>query len=283
MQALIITLVSAVIITLIQSAVDFIDSMLTNLAGMALYAEQYIDISQNIDIVDLLFEITFEFGIALIVLRFLKKGFGTYVLWTDGDPEIEPVSLLIRFVEAIVLSLSFPTVYGWIAEITEDLTNKFLTELGLISDISLLSWSNNMTTSSLVELIIGLIFIIFYFILHFQFLIRGLEMLILRLGFPLACSGLIDSDRGIYAEYSMILIKTMVTVVIQIALCKLGVGILLNSGTNLNMLWGIACMMTAVKTPQFLNQFMIPSGSNVMGNIQSSVRIASVVKNMVKK
>ena len=46
--------------------------------------------------------------------------------------------------------------------------------------------------------IFGLVFVIVYFILYFQFLMRGLEILILRVGMPLACVGLIDNDKGVF-------------------------------------------------------------------------------------
>ena len=53
----------------------------------------------------------------------------------------------------------------------------------------------------LVTAIFGLVFVIVYFILYFQFLMRGLEILILRVGIPLACVGLIDNDKGVFKPY----------------------------------------------------------------------------------
>lgn len=34
--------------------------------------------------VEVLFEILLGFGVSLIILKFLKKGFECYVMWTDG-------------------------------------------------------------------------------------------------------------------------------------------------------------------------------------------------------
>lgn len=53
----------------------------------------------------------------------------------------------------------------------------------------------------LVTAISGMVFVIVYFILYFQFLMRGLEILILRVGIPLACVGLLDNDKGVFKAY----------------------------------------------------------------------------------
>jgi hypothetical protein len=34
-----------------------------------------------------------EMAVAMIILKFLKKGFETYVLWTDGDADADPLLL----------------------------------------------------------------------------------------------------------------------------------------------------------------------------------------------
>ncbi len=43
-----------------------------------------------------LFDIVFGFGVSLIILKFLKRA-ETYVLWSDGDADEEPIALLTNF------------------------------------------------------------------------------------------------------------------------------------------------------------------------------------------
>ena len=52
---------------------------------------------------------------------------------------------------------------------------------------------------------------------------RGLEMLILRIGLPIACAGLLDSDKGVFAPYMKKFFQSTVTIIVQIALVKLSV------------------------------------------------------------
>jgi len=63
------------------------------------------------------------------------------------------------------------------------------------------------STAGIFTGIISLIFFICFFILYIQFLTRGLEILILRVGVPLACVGLMDNDNGVFRTYNDVVVK----------------------------------------------------------------------------
>jgi hypothetical protein len=133
----------------------------------------------------------------------------------------------------------------------------------------------------LVTAIFGLIFIICYFMLYFQFLMRGLEIFILRVGVPLACVGLLDNDKGVFKAYLNKFFQSMLAVVVQIVLAKLGVGLML----NMHVLWGVACMMLAIRTPRFLQDFLITTGGGgggVINNVYHSVRLIGMAQKLTK-
>ena len=60
----------------------------------------------------------------------------------------------------------------------------------------------NTISNSIFQAIAGLIVIIVYLILWIQFMMRGIEMLVMRIGVPIVCTGLIDSDKGIFSPYT---------------------------------------------------------------------------------
>lgn len=271
------------IVAILNGAIAFIDEMATNLIQITLYADKYMIATTGGSLVDIIFEIVLGFGVSLIILKFLKKGFDFYILWTDGDPDYEPTALIIRFIQAIAVAVCFPVLYGWLAEITENLTNELMVAIGQSTDLNWQAWINGISSLGIVTAIFGLIFIICYFILYFQFLMRGLEIMILRIGMPMACVGLLDNDKGVFGEYIKMFFKSMLTVLIQICLLKLGIGMMLNIGINMNILWGIACMVLAIKTPQFLQQFIIPSsGSSAINNMYHSIRLIGMAKGIGK-
>ena len=68
--------------------------------------------------------------------------------------------------------------------------------------------------TSLFSSITGLVAIILFVVLYVQFLVRGVEILILRLGFPLACVGLLESNNGVFQTYSQKMFKSVLTVIV---------------------------------------------------------------------
>ena len=269
------------IVALLNGAIAYIDSLLTDIIPMSLYAEKYMTTLAGVDLFQSLYNIVFGFGVSLIVLKFLKKGFETYVLWTDGDADEEPISLLTNFFKAMAVAVCFPTLYKWMADIIQDMTGKLLEAIGAATDYDWTAWVTGISSAGIVTALFGLIFIIVYFILYFQFLMRGLEILILRVGIPLACVGLMDNDRGIFKSYFNKFFQSMLAVVIQLVLCKLGVGLMM----NMHVFWGVACMILAVKTPKFLQDFLVTTGGGgggIVNNVYHSVRLVQMAKNLGK-
>lgn len=272
------------IVAALNGAVAFIDSMLSDLIPMTLHADQYMVAVSGGSMVQSLFDILLGFGVSLIILKFLKKGFECYVMWTDGDPDSDPTHLVIRFIQAIAVAVCFPVMYGWLADITQDLTDQLMTAIGASTNYDWQAWVNGISSLGLVTAIFGLIFVVCYFVLYFQFLMRGLEIMILRIGLPMACVGLLDNDKGVFKSYLTKFFQSTLAVVVQICLCKLGVGMMMNVGVNMNIFWGIACIVLAIKTPRFLSEFMVPTGggSGMVNNVYHSVRLVGMAKNMMK-
>lgn len=270
------------IVALLNGAIAYIDTLLTDIVPLSLYAEQYMSTLAGVDLFQSLFDILFGFGVSLIVLKFLKKGFETYVLWSDGDADEEPLALLTNFFKAMAVAVCFPTLYGWMAAIIEDMSGKLLEAIGTATAFDWAGWVSGISTMGLVTAIFGLVFVIVYFILYFQFLMRGLEILILRVGIPLACVGLLDNDKGVFKAHLNKFFQSTLAVVIQIALSKLGVGLMM----NMHVFWGVACMILAVKTPRFLQDFLITTGGGgggaIVNNVYHSVRLVQMAKNLSK-
>ena len=269
---------------LLTGCIALIDNLLGGVLEICLYADKYMTGAGGGSLVNGLFDVALGTGVSLIILKFLKKGFECYVLWTDGDADSKPILILTRFAQAIIIAICFPILYTFMAEVTEELTNEILNIIGADTNYDWLTWANAILSLGLVNAIFGLIFIICYFILYFQFLMRGLEILILRIGMPFACVGLLDNDKGIFKPYMNKFFQSMFASIIQIGLCKLGIGLMLNIGVNMNMFWGIACLVLAIKTPRFLAEFLIPTtGGGFINNIYHTGRLVGMAKSLITK
>lgn len=228
--------------------------------------------------VDFLFEMFFGYGISLIILKFLKKGFDTYILWIDGDADSDPMLLLTNFFRAMAVAIAFPTVYEWFVEILEKASTDILEAIGLNIgfDITVL---NNFVTQSLLTGIFSLIFMIIFVMVYIKILGIGVEILILRVGLPLACGGLMDADRGVFRSYIQKFIQSFFTVLIQLILLKFGMALMLNG----HVIWGIVFANLALKTPKFLQEFLIvSSGGGGLNGIYQSARMVQMARTAFK-
>ena len=275
-------ILTILIVAILNGCLVYVDDMLEGIVPLALHAENYMTNVAGTNIMASLSTVIFGFGVSLIILKFVKKGFDTYVLWNGSDAEEEPYFLLINFVKALAVAICFPVIYGWMAFIITDMSTQILQAVGDGTAFTWAAWVSGISSAGIVTAIFALVFMITYFMLYFQFLMRGLEMLILRVGVPIACVGLLDNDNGVFKNYLTTFFKSMLTVVVQIALAKLGVGLML----NMHIFWGVACMILALKTPRFLSEFVVPSGSGggggVINNVYHSVRLVGMAKHMVK-
>ncbi|MDR1892362.1 MAG: DUF6102 family protein [Oscillospiraceae bacterium] len=277
MEIILVLLIAA----LLSGALYFVDGALQSIVPVCLNAENYMDSLTGLSWFGEVYKITFAFGISLIVLKFLKKGFDTYVTWTEGDPDSEPLTLLGNFFKAMIVAIGFPAMYGWMVTIVTDLTDQLMAAIGAGSDMSFAGVISGIASAGLFTAIISLVFFILFALLYFQFLGRGLEMLILRLGMPITCIGLLDSDKGVFGAYIKKFFQSTLAVVVQITLAKLAVGLMLNT----HVFWGIAALMLAYKTPKFLADFMIaPSGGGGITNkIYYTTRVVQMAKGVFKK
>ena len=278
MEILLLILISSIL----TGALVYVNDILTSIVPIALHAEQYMTSLTGHSWFEDVYKIVFSFGVSLIVLKFLKKGFETYILWTDGDPDADPIGLLTGFFKAMIVAIGFPTMYDWLAQIVSDLTNKLLVAIGAGTSEDFTTFVATIASGTLFTGIVSLIFFILFLLLYMQFLMRGLEIVILRIGVPIACVGLLDSDKGVFGAYIKKFFQCTLAVVLQITLAKLAVGMLLNS----HIFWGVAAMMLAMKTPKFLQDFILTgggSGGGITNNIYHTGRLVQMVRGVFKR
>lgn len=112
-------------------------------------------------------------------------------------------------------------------------------------------------TADLPTLILILIYLIGYLWLYLKLIGRGVEMLVLRLGIPIAALGLVNSDSGIFPSYVQIILKQMATSIVQVALMYLSLRLAMRF-TLTNILMGFAVLLVAFRTPTILSQVLSP-------------------------
>ena len=277
------SILTGLITSIIGGADNVINSAFNGLIDMCFNSENYIISNFGSTVINFsnLKALILSLTISLIVLKFLKKGFDMYVMWTDGESDTPPLTYIVYFIRGIVVAISFSVLYDWIIDIAKSFGESMLTAMNITDNISLTTTIANIATGGLFTAIIALIALILLFVLYVQFLIRSLEMFVLKLGFPLACVGLVNPDGGVFKSYSEKLIKSIITVLIQVILCKIAIILII----NVKMLFGIACIIMAIKTPKFLQEFMLGGGtggiSNVIVTTSKTMELSSQIRRKI--
>ena len=274
------SILTGLISSIIGGADNVINSAFNGLIDMSFNAENYITSNFGSTVISFsnLKALILSLSISLIVLKFLKKGFDMYILWTDGESDTPPLTYIVYFIRAIVVAICFSILYDWVIDIAKSFGESILSAMNLGSEITLTTTIANIATGGLFTAIVALIAMILLFVLYIQFLMRSLEMFVLKLGFPLACVGLVNPDGGVFKSYSEKLIKSVLTVLVQIILCKIAIVLIF----NVKLLFGIAAIIMAIKTPKFLQEFMLGGGtggiSNVIVTTSKTMELSSQIK-----
>lgn len=273
-------ILTGLISNVIGGADTVINSAFNGLIDMCFNSENYISSNFGSTVIDFsqLKALILTLAISLIVLKFLKKGFDMYIMWTDGEADTPPLTYIVYFIRAIAMVVSFSILYDWVVQIAKSFGETMLQTMNMADNISLTTTIANIATTGLFNSIVALIGLILLFVLYIQFLMRALEMFVLKLGFPLACVGLVNPDGGVFKSYSEKLIKSILTILVQIILCKIAIVLLI----NVKMLFGIAAIILAIKTPKFLQEFMLGGGtggiSNVIVTTSKTMELSSQIK-----
>lgn len=275
------------IVSVISSADNTINRVFDNMIDVCFNAENNLTKILGTQVLDfsMLKQVILSFAISLIILKFLKKGFDIYIMWTEGDTDIPSLNFIIYFIRSIVIAISFPLIYSWFIDIIKDFTNQILISLNVSSQASL---TTNLATLSVVGIfnaIFGIITLIMLFLLYIQFIMRGIEMFILKIGFPLACIGLVDSDKGVFSPYIKKFFQSAITVIVQMALTKIVI-LLISSDQLIN---AVAILLVALRTPKFLSEFILITGngssgiSNMVHTTSKTMELGKQLSSLIKK
>lgn len=232
-------------------------------------------------------------GITLLTVKCLISGFNRYILWTDGDPDNPPIEMLVKSVKALAVSACFPTLYKWLVDITQGITTLLLQAIGILPSAEMPGLSEIISGSFVLSAIrmpfigslLALAYLILILVLMFQFIKKGVEVLIMRLGVPIAVIGFIENDGGASKNYFKIFFQSALGVMVQIVLFKLSVGLWVSCQNIITAIIAIVLMFMAVKAPKFLAQFLVQSGGggSAVSNLYFASSMASRAASLFKK
>lgn len=219
-------------------------------------------------------KVVFSWAVWLLILKFVWKGFDTYLLGLDGDEDADPMKLLFQFVKAIVISLSFGLLFDYFTDIASSLTNAMMTAMKM-QPMEFTSVLDAICKSlqSLFALIMVAVYIILAIVLNVMFIKSSIELVILRVGIAFSTVGLMDSDGGVFKPYVKKFFQIAWAVAIRVICFKLSLFAL----SQFSFFWAFAFISMAMTAPQFLQEFiMVNQGGG--GKLQQALYSFSILR-----
>ncbi|MDO5556547.1 MAG: DUF6102 family protein [Clostridia bacterium] len=275
-------LVSTIIVYLLgwisQAILNWLSGVYTSMFYLAFAIEiAFRDISTTFSISGL-YTAIYIIAIIFLVFFFAKKLIETYMLWSNGDPDENPLYVIIGFVKAMIVMICFGFIYTQFVNIFYGMYSNLL--MGMTGSISPVAPEYKNLGLNVFGAFLYLIIAIQLTILYFQFLTRGFEMLVLRLGIPFASIGLLNANQGAFKGYIQKFINNAFTIIVQLLLVQFSI-LLLNGG---HFVLAFTSSSIALRTPQMLNEFMISSGGgSTSGKINTVSRVVTMFRSGISK
>lgn len=277
-------LITNLLVSIISSADNTVNYAFENLVDICFNCENYLTNILSVQVLNFesLKQIILSFALSIIILKFIKKGTSMYLSWMEGNADTPIHLYILYFVRAIVMVITFPFLYDIFVNIFTDLSTQIINSLNVVSQENLTKNLATISSIGLATAVTGVIMLIMLILLYIQMLMRGVEMFVLKTAFPIFCVGLLDSDKGIFAPFIKKFFQNAFTIIIQIALAKIVILLLASS----QVIIGIAVLLVALRTPKFLQEFMILSGngsSGISNMIHTTSKIIELKGQVFKK
>lgn len=225
-----------------------------------------------------LYNAIYTFAIAILIILFIKKMIETYLAWSGGDPDNNPLNVLIGFLKAMIIMICFGFVYTQFANVFFDFFNSLIK--GMTGSTNPVGVTSSNLAFNVFGAILYLIIAIQFALLYFQFITRGIEMFVLRLGVPFAAIGLLNSDGGAFKGYLKKFIANAFTIIVQLLLMQLAI-ILMNKG---KFVLSLSTSAIAIRTPHMLQEFMSTAGGgSISGKVSTVTRVVNTFRGGIGK
>ena len=236
---------------------------------------------------DALSTVIATFAISLLTLKFVKKIADVYALQTDGDPNGDIAVLVTNYCKAVVVSLVFTTIWGFILDILLDFNSQLWQAAGQADSGSIFSLVTAFFEGGFSD---GAEFfwkMAYYWIggvLLITLFMDGLELWLVRLGVTLAACGMLDSDSGIWKQYMRIFLKVILTIMIKLLMWRVSmVFMVVGSGEIIiRLILAIMSLIVAFRMPKLLSELLIPkNGGGAGGKIMQVATLGFMIARSV--
>lgn len=244
-------------------------------------------------------DFTLAFSIFFIIAISLKHYFSVYVMETEGDPDADPLDIFVRASQAVAVAVCSDSIFEifmdfssvFVKDATAFTANNLPEGVSTTNNIStsldlLLSVPNNLIGIPAVVILVTISMIIAIVIVVIMAGIRGAELMLFRMLFPLFAADLVTTQRERWNGFFTSYVVTWVSYGIQI-MCYKMFAITLTSfiAVDMGSFWVMfaLCMgwlVLMLRAPRWLEKFAYSSG--IANGMRSSIYMVGYGMRMKK-
>lgn len=241
---------------MITSTIQIFSLYITNLSSTA------IDIL-SLDMVQRTIDYAQSLAMVLLIIKSMYEAFQTYIMHQSGDPDADPVGLVIRTGQAAAVIMCLP----WIVEkmfvfgskVALDVTN-LLAFKSYSNDISSIA-DNIVAGKDFMMLLLFLVVLILLIIISLQVSIRGAELALMTVIGPILALNITANNRSMWSSWFRHLVALSLTQALQMFLLTGGLLLFFkNPISGQVFLWGFGWLWVTIKCPKFIQQFVHITG-----------------------
>ena len=215
-----------------------------------------------------------------------KQIFTTYITETDGDPDMEPTQILVKYSLAMAVIWSsmvmFQIVVKWGNKFTDALIGSADLEFKNVLDAALGLFGIG-TTNFLIGPFLLALYIIAIFIFAFKAGVRGAELAVFRIILPIMACDMITPSRERWNSFVTSFLVTVFGYSLQILLFRISLQLLVMTHMDpaMNFTMAFAFIWLAIVMPDWLKKFSYSSGlGNTAGRTGQSgaILVASFLR-----
>lgn len=215
------------------------------------------------------------FSCSFITLLAMKQYLTVYVLETEGDPDGDPLDIILRAAEAIAFACSGTAIFNVFMNFSQAFVSDFLA--GASPDSADVKLNLNLLHQS-VKTSAGLILVIIIVVGLILFVItagvRGAEMILMKILFPLFACDKVTTGRERWNQFFMSYATTWVSYGLQLfsfkmfcqALNQLAAGGDF-MGISTDLIICLGWLVSMLRSPKWLQRFMYSSGVSGAANV----------------
>lgn len=215
---------------------------------------------------------TLSFAFAFIILTGLKQYFATYVMETGGDPDADPLDILLRCSEAMAVCCANEFIFTLFMQFSQTFVDDLLRSANSPKTESTTEYIGNLvknyllhdlTPAIIIFLLILLIFVVGMVIFCILAGIRGAELSLMKLLFPLMSVDLVTAKRDRWETFFTTYIITFLYYGLQLLAYKMFVsslGCVTGERLSKELIIAFGWFVIMLRSPRWLEKFCYSTG-----------------------